>query len=169
MGQKSSKAIEPSPQASLFDLVLSDAQDEEAPQTEPEFDGASIDATDDVPPTSADDSTPSDSLEVSMPVSGADGIAPSGDSEEQTQHGLFGDGEWWEDEWKGMPEFIQNDLEPFKTVYVHFESKKDMDAFAKLLGQTITMQTRSMWYPEAEFLSKLSRRYVQSPKQTDEK
>ena len=80
-----------------------------------------------------------------------------------SQTGLFGDGEWWEGEWKGMPEFVQNDLEPFKTLYVHFESKKDMDAFAKLIGQTMTMNTRSMWYPEAEYVSKLNKRYVQAP------
>ena len=74
---------------------------------------------------------------------------------------LFGDGEWWESEWKGMPEFIQNDLEPFKTLYVHFENRKDLDEFAKLLGQTITSETRAIWYPEAEILSKLDKRYVQ--------
>jgi hypothetical protein len=73
---------------------------------------------------------------------------------------LFGDGEWWESEWKGMPEFIQNDLEPFKTINVHFENKKDVEAFAKLVGQTITMNTRAIWYPPTEILSKLDRRYV---------
>lgn len=60
-----------------------------------------------------------------------------------------------------MPEFIQNDQEPFKTVYVHFESRKDVEAFAALVGQTITMNTRALWYPESEILSKLDKRYIQ--------
>ncbi len=83
------------------------------------------------------------------------------------QIGLFGDEEHWEEAWKGMPEFIQNDLQPFKTLYVHFESWEDCQAFATLLGQKITMQTKSLWYPEADIVSRLDKRYVQAPKDTD--
>jgi len=83
----------------------------------------------------------------------SDAIAPPNNDDEArdapaavdnaAQLRLFGDGEWWEPDWKGMPEFIQNDLEPFKTLYVHFENRKSVEAFAKLLGQMITMETRA--------------------------
>lgn len=53
-------------------------------------------------------------------------------------------------EWKGMPEFCQEDLSPFKTVYVHFACREDMEAFASLVGQTVISSTRSIWYPPAE-------------------
>src|SRR5712671_4073293 len=48
---------------------------------------------------------------------------------EPSQNVLFDKGEWWEEHWKGMPEFVQSDLEPFKTIYVHFEKREDMSAF----------------------------------------
>lgn len=76
------------------------------------------------------------------------------------QIGLFGDEEHWEGEWQGMPEFIQNDLQPFKTLYVHFDSWENVQKFAQLLGQKITIDTPSIWYPEADFVSKLNKRYI---------
>jgi hypothetical protein len=56
----------------------------------------------------------------------------------------------WQNHWKGMPEFIQDDLTPFKTIHVHFEKQKDVDKFAKLVGQKITPQTRYIYYPERQ-------------------
>jgi hypothetical protein len=66
------------------------------------------------------------------------------------QPNLFGDPVWWEEYWRGMPEFVQNDLTPFHTVEVDFRRRDDIEAFSKLVGQTITQKTRSLWYPEAE-------------------
>lgn len=57
---------------------------------------------------------------------------------------------WQEDEWQDMPEFTQEDLTPGKSIIVHFETKEDMDAFAELTDQKITMKTLSIWYPKAE-------------------
>lgn len=53
------------------------------------------------------------------------------------------------DEWKDMPEFVQNDT-IYQRIAVNFKSKEDVEAFAKLLGQDVTEKTRSMWYPEIE-------------------
>jgi hypothetical protein len=74
---------------------------------------------------------------------------------------LIDPGTWWDEHWKGMPEFVQKDLTPFKTIYVHFEKREDFEAFAKLVGQRILMSTQSIWYPEMEY-SKLGR-YVDAP------
>ena len=81
---------------------------------------------------------------------------------EEKQPALFEKGEWWDESWKGMPEFDQKDLEPYKTVYVHFESREDMDAFAKLVDQRIGANTRSIWYPEAEIGRFADKRYIDS-------
>lgn len=58
--------------------------------------------------------------------------------------------EWWEDDWQDMPEFIQEDQSPFKTIYVHFQNKQDMKSFAELVDQKIGFKTKSIWYPEAK-------------------
>lgn len=79
---------------------------------------------------------------------------------EKGQALLVDKGEKWEDEWKGMPEFKQEDLQPYKTIYVHFADRKDMEKFAKLVKQTITLNTRSVWYPEAEIGRIATKKYV---------
>ena len=62
-------------------------------------------------------------------------------------------------EWKNMPEFIQEDLHPYKTIMVHFEKYEDMQEFAKLLGITLTIDTKSTWFPQEEKTGVI-RRYV---------
>lgn len=50
--------------------------------------------------------------------------------------------------WKGMPEFEQEDLnDKYKTLIVHFETEDDYQAFARLIGQTLTPQSTFIWYP----------------------
>jgi hypothetical protein len=56
----------------------------------------------------------------------------------------------WKKEWQGMPEFNQEDLMPWKQITVNFESRSDMNAFAALVRQKITPDTRFIWYPENE-------------------
>lgn len=50
--------------------------------------------------------------------------------------------------WQGMPEFEQEDAASFKTISVHFLNEDDYKAFAQLIGQTLTMATRSIFFPE---------------------
>ena len=115
-----------------------------APAVDPEVDTKTLDLFNTMP-------TPTDDTAQADADNGK--IAPP-------QIGLFGDEEHWEEAWRGMPEFVQNDLAPFKTVYVHFENVEDMRAFATLIGQTLTMQTRSVWYPAAEIGRIANKRYV---------
>jgi hypothetical protein len=49
-----------------------------------------------------------------------------------------------------MPEFIQDDLTPYKSIYVHFDTREDLEAFCKLVGQKIYSTTQCIWFPEAE-------------------
>lgn len=71
---------------------------------------------------------------------------------------------WWA-EWVGMPEFCQEDIGPWKSLMVHFESRVDMEAFAKLVEQTITYRTRSVWYPKAEIGRFSDKRYIEERKE----
>lgn len=63
-----------------------------------------------------------------------------------------------------MPEFEQKNLEPFKSIYVHFEDRAGMEAFARLVGQTVTLDTRAIWYPEQEVRSGANKRWVDQAK-----
>ena len=66
----------------------------------------------------------------------------------------------WQKEWKGMPEFIQNDQEPKFSVRVNFETEDDLYAFAKLVDQKITFRTQSIWYPKVDAVKVINKMWV---------
>lgn len=76
------------------------------------------------------------------------------------QHVLFGEKEPWRDEWIGMPEYEQKNLLPVYSVRVNFNSYESLQEFAKLIEQTITTKTSSVWYPVQEKASLANKRYV---------
>jgi hypothetical protein len=49
-------------------------------------------------------------------------------------------------EWEGMPEF-ENEPKAIRTLYIHFATNEDINAFAQLIKQRITDKTKSLWYP----------------------
>jgi len=53
-------------------------------------------------------------------------------------------------EYTGMPQYNQEDKTAFRSVVVHFRTQEDVDAFSKLVNQTITEKTKYLWCPEAE-------------------
>lgn len=66
---------------------------------------------------------------------------------------LFGQGEWWEEHWRGMPAFEQENMMPFASITMRFKTADDVLAFSRLVGKTIAEQnkeTLSLWYPDAE-------------------
>lgn len=56
----------------------------------------------------------------------------------------------WEKEWIGMPEFIQDDLDPVKSLKINFLTEKDYEDFCKLINRDLTMQTKSIWFPDVK-------------------
>lgn len=50
-------------------------------------------------------------------------------------------------EWGGMPEFVQEKKEPFKTITIRFESESDYLDFQEKIGQKLTLKTKSIWHP----------------------
>jgi len=88
------------------------------------------------------------------------GKREAGDPEQGSLFGDLDDFTLWRQEWQGMPEFAHEDLTPWKSVVVHFGSRADKDAFAKLVDQTVTDKTQSIWYPEAEIGHFANKMYV---------
>jgi hypothetical protein len=67
---------------------------------------------------------------------------------EVEQNDLFGDENFdWKKEWKGMPEFVQENLQEIHSITVHFVTIEDMNKFSELVGKNITFTTKSMLYP----------------------
>ena len=54
----------------------------------------------------------------------------------------------YEEHWKEMPEFHQENTMPFQSVKLHFRNAEDRDKFAKATRQTITDKTKSVWFPK---------------------
>lgn len=70
---------------------------------------------------------------------------------QDSQPVLFDIEEVWQREWKGMPEFSQEDLTPCKQVIVNFATPADVKQFGELIGQDIPLGTKSStWYPDVE-------------------
>lgn len=67
----------------------------------------------------------------------------------------------WVKEWIGMPEFIQEDLPPFKTINLNFKNEKDVNEFAKLINQKITKKTKFIWHPKGERKNLLALNYTE--------
>jgi len=65
-------------------------------------------------------------------------------------------------EWVGMPEFTQEDKTAFRTVKIHFTCQEDVDAFARLLDQKITENTKFLWFPPIERGTRINEAYVQA-------
>lgn len=64
---------------------------------------------------------------------------------------LFENTEEWKSEWINMPEFIQNKSEkPFAQITIRFKNEQDLKEFSKLINQTLTKKTKSIWFPQIE-------------------
>lgn len=65
----------------------------------------------------------------------------------------------WRNEWRGMPEFLMEDLAPYNSITLHFPSRQAMVDFAALVEQTITSRTKSVWFPNLEITRFSDKRY----------
>ena len=54
------------------------------------------------------------------------------------------------EEWKGMPEFEQEDKTSYQSIHVHFKNAEEVTEFGKLIGQSLTNKTNSIWYSQRE-------------------
>ena len=88
-------------------------------------------------------------------------------SKPDDQQPLFDKGEWWEDQWRGMPEFVQENQKPFKTILVHFDNQDAVDRFSAAIGQTVKPHTKYIWFPEIKIGSYAGKAYVDESKLPD--
>lgn len=56
----------------------------------------------------------------------------------------------WKEHAGGLPSFKQENQQPYKSVTVHFQERKDMVEFSKLIKQEIKLTTKYVWFPESE-------------------
>lgn len=68
-----------------------------------------------------------------------------------------------EGQWNGMPDFDHQDKTAFQSVVLHFKDRDAVEAFAALVGQTITDKTRFLWYPEIEIERYVNKEYTGEP------
>lgn len=83
------------------------------------------------------------------------------DLSEEEKEQIVDDEHDWEEHWVGMPEFVQKDNPPFKSIFLHFRSQEDYKAFAKLIGQNLTEKTKSIWYPKLEIDDNMLKRWIE--------
>ena len=57
-------------------------------------------------------------------------------------------GHVWQNEWKGMPEFVQEKQKPFSTIIIRCETEEDLKDLERILGQPLTKKTKSIWHPQ---------------------
>lgn len=56
----------------------------------------------------------------------------------------------WTREWISMPDFVQEKQIPHKELKIRFATQEDYESFQKLIGQKLTMKTKSLWHPILE-------------------
>lgn len=66
------------------------------------------------------------------------------------------------EEWEsfGEVDYANEDQSPDHTIKVHFDTTADLEAFAELLGQTITEKTQTIYFPEQEQGDHKDKRFV---------
>jgi hypothetical protein len=59
-----------------------------------------------------------------------------------------------------MPEYSHRDLTPQKSIVVHFACLEHLRQFSRLVGQPLTVDTRSIWFPPAAIGHYANKRYA---------
>lgn len=68
-------------------------------------------------------------------------------SETPEQFSLFDMPPDWRGEWQGMPDFEQEKQTPYACMNLRFEDEQALADFSKLIGQSLTEKTKSLWFP----------------------
>lgn len=69
--------------------------------------------------------------------------------------------EEWEKHWGGMPEYEQENNQPWKKLIVSFATREDYMDFQEKIGQNMTEKTKSIWHPHPERLPNKVLRWVE--------
>jgi hypothetical protein len=61
---------------------------------------------------------------------------------------LFDTPSLWQEEWQGMPEFVQPKIKPYAEIIVRFETEAALREFSEIIGQKLTAKTQGIWHPK---------------------
>jgi hypothetical protein len=75
----------------------------------------------------------------------------------------------WKQYWHGMPEFVQEHKEPFRTIHVKFHNEADYQEFSKKIGQELTDKSKAIWHPKLEITANRLLRWVEDGERTQAK
>ena len=67
--------------------------------------------------------------------------------------------------YNNMPEYISSDLSGYHQVVVHFNSEDSLNSFLDLIHQKITKDTKYIWYPKQDLISRLDYIYKSDTQQ----
>ena len=72
--------------------------------------------------------------------------------------------ETWKEEWKGIPEYVQEKSVPYRTMKINFRNEEDFQEFCRLVGlaEDLKPSVKSAWYPKLERGESSNIRYVDS-------
>jgi predicted lipid-binding transport protein (Tim44 family) len=65
-----------------------------------------------------------------------------------------------ETEWQDMPEFVQEAQKAYQKIIIRFDCEQDVKDFAKLIGQNVTPNTSSIWFPKLINVSFMNKGYI---------
>lgn len=68
----------------------------------------------------------------------------------------------WREHWRGMPEFISDNLSSERIIHVHFRNNEDVQRFAELMNQRITPKQKYIWFPEMPKVEMKHLRYLEA-------
>jgi hypothetical protein len=80
--------------------------------------------------------------------------------EKLEQMSFIEEGNKWDDYWVGMPEYDIEDQAPKQQIVVNIRDEADRAALSKALKQTLTTQTKSVWYPPANIVKMVDKAYI---------
>lgn len=66
----------------------------------------------------------------------------------------------WTNEWQDMPDYTHRDLQPWRTILLHFSNDADVQDFCEKIGQKVTPTTKFLWHPKAKIDHVTSKRVV---------
>lgn len=66
----------------------------------------------------------------------------------------------WQREWQGMPEFQQGKQREYAKIIMRFRNEKDLQDFAKLIGQKLNRNSQCTWHPELRLDKSTVKKYV---------
>lgn len=93
---------------------------------------------------------------------GLDSFVRIGEDGKLYEYNVLDDVNQWVSEWLGMPDFEQEDLTPLKSLTIHFSTEEALVSFAELVGQRLTMKTKSIWFPEEDLEPIIDKRWADS-------